>query len=159
MNNDKIVLTDGFAYCEIRAVYDKTFTDKTPLLSKKGEPMITVSWLAVDSQGNEAPLKDFIAANAVQKILNLENALNIRGLYNSDTRTFNVSLLSHACCGAVIYQDENPMYGSKIKSYVPLAFYKLVNEKTTIDKVLQTNAMPLPARAAYIAGEDDDIPF
>lgn len=160
--NDKVILADGFAYCEVKAIYDKSFTDKSPLLSKAGDPMINISWSAVDCKGRHGPIKDFVVSSMVWKIKNIENALNINGLYNMSTKTFNVYLLNHACCGAVIYQDDNPLYGSKIKMYVPMAFYNLVNSKDELEKVMENNSGKLLTPSATISqlrDDDDDIPF
>lgn len=162
MSYEQQALADGFAYCEVRNIYNKT-KEGAPLTSKKGDPMITVQWSVVDKEGNHGTVKDYLVSSAFWKIDNLENVLAITGLFNKITNTFNTTLLLRKACGASIKQDENPQYGSKIVMYVPLGFFYLLNsaerEAAQPNQEKLASSSPITRTSDVKDIDDDFLPF
>lgn len=166
-NREKVTLVDGLAYCEIKEV--STTDPKTggPLTSKaSGALMIKICWSVVDKIGQMANVYDYItcADNTAFKIRNLENAIGVEGIYDRGVGKFNPRLLMNKSCGAVIKQDDNPDYGSKILKYVPLSFYETIQKGEEPAKPKGTaapkiQAAPMQELQRDDLGEDDDIPF
>jgi hypothetical protein len=127
-----IKLADGFAYCEVRSVYNIT-VDMKPMVDKNGCPMISIHWSVVDCKGDIGTIKSYISSKLKQVITNLENALGINAhIFDERIKQFNCDLIRNRCCAAVIKFDDK--YGSKIEKYVPLEFFNHLNNKDS-DKV------------------------
>jgi len=130
-------LENGLAYLEFKGCYTKEKGTQDVLRSKNGNLMMMISWSAVDHVGNVGSLYDYIVITdkAKFKIDNLENALGLPkngGIFDYDTERFNLAAFGPwTSCGAAIENDER---GPKIKRYVPLAFYK------TIENVMSEKA-------------------
>lgn len=120
-------LADGFAYCEVKSVFNKT-VDMKPMIDKNGEPMILITWDVVDKNGNTGLIRSYISSKVRSVIVNLENALQLNtGLYSERTKQFDISLIIDRCCAATIAFNEE--WGSQIKKYIPLEFFNYVNSK------------------------------
>lgn len=124
-------LNNGLAYLEFMACYTKDKKTGETLKSKNGNIMLNIQWSAVDQFGNVGRVYDYIVITdkAKFKVDNLENALGLtaaNGLFDHDQERFNLPVLgSWTTCGAVIKNDE---YGAKIVKYVPIAFYKAIEQ-------------------------------
>ena len=160
--NDYPKLVDGFAYLEFKAAFTKT-KDGRDLVSKKGAPMMSVQWTAVDSVGNCGVIRSYFVPTAPWAIDNLENAIGVRGLLNPVTKRFNEALLLRKSCGATIIQDDNPDYGSKIKAFLPLSFFNLLNdskkEEGTTKPMVNLNPKTTSTPAGLDDFDPDELPF
>lgn len=159
-------LINGIAYCEVKFV-STTDRNGMPLVSKKtGDPMVNVQLNVVDKEGNTGVIYDYMMKSTPWKMFNLENATGRKGFYNAETGHFNTSVFLGASCCASIERDENPSYGSKIKTYIPIAFFNVAAEqgKNTHNQVAdepQNSSLSSGYSPGIISIEDDDdgIPF
>jgi hypothetical protein len=164
MYTEKTELVDGLAYLEFSGVYTND-RNGVALVSKKGEPMFNLAWNATDSRGNSSKIYDFVTSSTMWKVVNIQNATGRKGFFTSGSETFNVEPLAGAFCGAAIAKDQ---YGPKIKMYVPMAFYKMVldpssvkqaNPKNTVEQSGFTSPKSVPGTQIGALDDDDGIPF
>lgn len=159
-----VKLAEGFAYCEVKGVYDKVYdkdpmAQKYPLVDKNGAPMIAIHWSIVDKDANVGIVKTYISSKLQNVIANLENALGVKYLFNEKTKQFNTSLLLNRACAAVLRFDDK--YGSKIEKYVPMEFFNFLTHKAeTVDAIPAEYRNPTDAMSHAPTDNDyDDIPF
>lgn len=164
--NDLTRLAEGFAYCEVKGVYDKAYdkdptAQKYPLVDRNGAPMIAIHWSVVDKDATVGIVKAYISSKLQNVIANLENALGIKYLFNEKTKQFNISLLLNRACAAVLKLDDK--YGSKIEKYVPMEFFNFLTHKTeSVNATPAEYRNPTDARSHIPTSSNndyDDIPF
>jgi hypothetical protein len=170
-NEEKVILEPGWGYFQIQRV-DNTRKDGTPYISKKGSPMINLHLSITDSTGKTARVFDWITPEMNWKIFNLEEVLEIKGLYDFQKGGFNKDLLLGKAGACSLETQHHETYGEKtqVKMYVPLTFLEFVtkmeksevemNEKKKAPKSpLQKDVPKMDSFLPASLDDDDEIPF
>ena len=122
---DKIILKDGWGYCEVQEATIKK-KDGSMMTDSKGNLLMMLRQIVTDSEGNISYASDFVGAAYAKKIANIENSFGVKGLHSE--RGFDTRLLIGKGAGCIIGHKDDPKYGVQniIKSYVPASFFKLM---------------------------------
>src|ERR1700756_5042771 len=139
-----VQLNPGFAYVEIYAGYNNG-KDGSPLTNKNGFPMCTLSVNVVDKDANVGKKTIWVSSNVTSRIINIESAFRIENFFDSKTSRFSIEKIVGKCAGTVLEADEK--YGVNFKTFVPIAFYELlqkrVHDESGYDGVTQYSAKRL----------------
>lgn len=144
---ERKILSAGFCYIEIREATQET--------SKAGVPMVKMSLMVTDKNGEIGFVYDYIVKTFVPKIINVKNSLMLNEpLWTG--KEFNVKPLINKSCGGVLEIKHSEQYGTSngIKTYLPLSFYNLLNQKAPSDEPANAVEQTQSSIAA-----DDDYPF
>jgi len=159
-NSERQLLEPGWGYAQVQKVEDKRL-DGTPLVSKKGSPMIKLTLFVTDSMGHTGFVSDWITSETNWKIDNVEDAFQIKGLYENGK--FKKELLVGKCTACSLATQQREGYGpvNQLKLYIPLSFAELVNAPIT-DSPKEPISWKAPLREESNKVTDsieDDIPF
>ena len=161
--SERIILAPGFCYLEVHSCADtkQENGNTVKLLSKRGDPMLKVNFVAVDKLGQSAFVTDYFMPSYLPKIFSLRNALGLKAQFWNG-KDFNTDILMYKNCGGVLIIENNETYGMshKVNKYIPLPFFELMNKSEPEVESPAKKYWPedvKPSKTESIA--DDDIPF
>lgn len=129
-------IQEGIAYLELKGFNTKKQNSDSVLVSKNGDPMLLVWWVATDRFGNSETVYDYIssASNIKFKRDNLENALHFpkgSNIWKEEEQRFQLFMLHErtVCCAVIKKETYNGKVSPKISRYLPLEFLRALYEE------------------------------